>query len=196
MLLVFPSKKVNMDYYVFIKEFLSSYSLPTILIAVFSSIAFVLLFNVFKIKAPSSIKAQLPFLFAIALYFVYDMIFLSKAFVFKDHAFILGVFSGSLSVIISTIVKKFIRGEQINLSTKTAILIEGLLEGVIPPTQLTATAIALEQLMSESDLDEKATEIAIAEVITRSAFTNVSQTEIHSVSKLIVNSTKSLEIGA
>ncbi len=185
-----------MDYYVFIKEFLSSYSLPTILIAVFSSVAFILLFNVFKLKAPASVKAQLPFLFAIALYFIYDMAFVSKTLVFKDYAFILGVFSGSLSVITSTVIKKFMRGEQISISTKTTILIEGLLEGVIPPTQLTATAIALEQLINESDLDEKTTEIAIAEVITKSAFTSVSQSEINTVSKLIINSTRSLETSA
>ena len=83
--------------YFLLKNFLSSYSLPTLLIALCVAFGCYLLEKLIKKQISGMIKAQLPFIIAILVYFAYDMIFVSKAFVFKDDALYAGILSGSLA---------------------------------------------------------------------------------------------------
>lgn len=184
-----------MDFFI-LKNFLSSYSLPSIIIAIITSIAFAVLFNFFKVKLPSAIKAQLPFISSVVLYFAYDMIFVSRAFVFKDGAFVAGIFSGSLSVIITSIIKKICRGEIPDLNSATAILIEGLLEGVIPPAKIAATAIAVEELLKSfndaSVTDKELARQAVQDFISERADDCVTEVQLYSVAALIVETVKTI----
>ena len=107
-------------------------------------------------------KTQLPFALAVIAHFIYDMIFVSRAFVFTEQAFAAGILGGSLSIIINSLISKIKRGEFIGLST-TAILIEGLLDGIVPETCLAATAVAVESIITD-EANQKEKEQLISEI--------------------------------
>ena len=148
--------------YTFIKDFFASYGLVSLIVAAVCSIISQILNKVLKGKYSTQLKTQLPFALAVIAHFVYDMIFASKAFVFTEKAFAAGILSGSLSIIINSLVSKIKRGEFIGLST-TALLIEGLLDGIVPETCLAATAVAVESIITD-EANQKEKEQVIKEI--------------------------------
>ena len=99
-----------MDYQ-FIKVFLTSYSLPTLIIAFLVATLSIIVDKLFKGKLPFFIKNYAPFMLSLVLYFIYDTAFVLKAFVFREDTFISGVLSGSLSLIFSRTYYSLIKGE-------------------------------------------------------------------------------------
>jgi hypothetical protein len=133
-----------MDYQ-FIKVFLTSYSLPTLIIAFLVATLSIIVDKLFKGKLPFFIKNYAPFMLSLVLYFIYDTAFVLKAFVFREDTFISGVLSGSLSLIFSRTYYYLISGEMVKSPTVTVI--ESLLEGIIPEQTIAVTATAVESLI-------------------------------------------------
>lgn len=128
-----------------LQDFLVSYSLPTLIVAIIVCTVSLTL-NKFFDKMPKLLKVYLPFLLAILLYFCYDMIFVIKAFSFRHETFCAGILSASLSVILSSSLNKIFQGKPFNVN-KTILLIEGILEGYISQTSLTQTAYIIEEIL-------------------------------------------------
>ena len=129
----------------YLQDFLVSYSLPTLIIAIIVC-AVSLTLNKFFDKMPKLLKLYLPFLLAIILYCAYDMIFVLKAFTFTNESFCAGILSASLSVILSSSLGKIFQGKPFN-ANKTILLIEGILDGYISQTCLTQTAYIIEEIL-------------------------------------------------
>ena len=115
--------------YLLLQDFLVTYSLPTLIVAVIVS-AVSLTLNKFFVNAPKLLKAYFPFLLAVLLYFLYDMIFVERAILLNKHAFYGGILSGSLSAIISSVlIFNFSEMTRIALSF-VAKLLENLYQGI------------------------------------------------------------------
>ncbi len=180
-----------MNYYL-LENFLSSYSLPTLLIAMGVAITCFLLERIFQKKLSIAIKTQLPFMLAIVLYFIYDMIFIAKEFVFNDTAFLAGVVCGSLAVIFRALINKLKRGDA-SVSSALSLLIEGVLDGVIKKSQLHGVAIAVEQMILDCEQqDQQELSKKINAIIKENAICDLSDCEINRLSALILQSTEGL----
>lgn len=172
--------------YFLLKNFLSSYSLPTLLIALCVAFGCYLLEKLIKKQISGMIKAQLPFIIAILVYFVYDMIFLAKDFVLRDTAFIAGIVCGSLAVVFRALINKLKRGDS-SVSSAASLLVEGVLEGVIPTEQLHGVAKAVERLILENDsLNEEQITIEISLLIKENTIEELSDSDIQSLVNLIL----------
>lgn len=148
----------------FLQDFLVSYSLPTLVVSVIVC-TISLTLNKFFDKMPKLLKAYLPFLLAIFLYFCYDIIFVLKTFTFRQETLYAGLLSASLSTIFTSLLKKILQGKVVNVN-KTLLLIEGILEGYISQNCLTETAYIIEQILLSCNDDveqEKQVENALKE---------------------------------
>ena len=171
--------------YLLLQDFLVTYSLPTLIVAVIVSTVSLTL-NKFLVNAPKLLKAYLPFLLAVLLYFLYDMIFVEGAFLLNKHAFYGGILSGSLSVIISSALRKISSGKSIGVSA-TALLIEGILDGYIANHLLTKTALDIELALSIKDGEQK--EQQVIDTISYNC-SSLSSDQIIRLAKLIISAVK------
>lgn len=178
--------------YILLKNFLSSYSLPTLVIAIVVALCCFLLEKLIKAKISIMLKAQLPFIFAIITYFAYDMIFISKAFTFTETAFLGGVVCGSLAIIFNTLINKLKRGESASLSA-IGLLLEGILEGIVPKTQLHGVIIAVEQLfqLKEKSQDELLLDIEL--LIKEKAVKKITDSDIKAIAHMIYKAISGLD---
>ncbi len=147
--------------YVYLKEFFSNYTLPTIIIALFVGIATLIYDRFLSGKLPTIVRSYAPFILAILLYFAFDMIFVSKAFIFKKNAFYAGVLSGSLSVIIVSSIDRIKRGKPLSLST-TAMLIESIITGYVAEENLQRVALDIEKtIATKTDAHDTVSQILL-----------------------------------
>ena len=174
--------------YLLLQDFLVTYSLPTLIVAVIVS-AVSLTLNKFFNGAPKLLKAYLPFLLAILLYFLYDILFVEGSFSFKKEVFYGGILSGSLSAIISSALNKILNGKPIGVSA-TILLIEGILEGYIESHLLTKTATDIELAFSLEDGEK--IEQQVIKTITYNC-SSLSNSEIIRLSKLIISAVKQVK---
>lgn len=171
--------------YLLLQDFLLNYSLPTLIVAVIVS-AVSLTLNKFFSNAPKLLRAYLPFLLAILLYYFYHVIFIEGSFTLKKEIFYGGILSGSLSAIISSCLKKISHGKPIGVSA-TVLLIEGILDGYIESHLITKTAIDIELALSLDDDEKK--EQQVVDTITYNC-SSLSAEQILSLAKLIISAVK------
>lgn len=129
-------------------DFLTAYSYPTIIVAVIVC-AVSLSLNGLFIKLPKTIRIYIPFIISITLYYAYDMIFILNDFFLRGETLYAGILSGSISLIISSSIRKISQGKPIGLGA-TVLLIEGILYGYIDESILTKTACEIERAISLS----------------------------------------------
>lgn len=171
--------------YLLLQDFLVTYSLPTLIVAVIVS-AVSLTLNKFFVNAPKLLKAYFPFLLAVLLYFLYDMIFVERAILLNKHAFYGGILSGSLSAIISSALRKISSGKSIGVSA-TVLLIEGILDGYIANHLLTKTALDIEVALSLEDGEKK--EQQVIDTISYNC-SSLSSDQVIRLAKLIISAVK------
>ncbi|MBQ3116451.1 MAG: hypothetical protein IJC07_05430 [Clostridia bacterium] len=177
--------------YILLKNFLSSYSLPTLLIALGVALCCFLIELIIKAKIPVMLRAQLPFILAVLTYFAYDMIFISKAFTFKETAFIGGVVCGSLAVIFKALINKLKRGDS-TTNSAVGLLLEGILEGIIPKSQLGVVVASLEQIFSS---DQKSQDQLLEEVellIREKSIKKITDSDARAIADMIYKAVKGL----
>jgi hypothetical protein len=136
-----------------LKDFFTSYSLITVLIATVSAVVSLVINYLFKDKLPRVISAFLPFILAIICYFIYEFVIISEQFLLNEKCFYTAVMCGSLSTVIISIINKIRSGKPLSLSP-TLLLIESLLSEFVDQKILSATAIEIEQMINEHIEDE------------------------------------------
>ncbi|MBE5737684.1 MAG: hypothetical protein E7348_04715 [Clostridiales bacterium] len=172
-----------------LQDILTSYSLPTIIIAIIVCSASLTL-NKFFNRLPKTIKVYIPFLMAIVLYFLYDMIFVINDFTFRSETLYAGIFSGSISAIINSTITKLLQGKPINTNT-TILLIEDILRGYIDQKVLSKTASEIENLLlfnTDDDLTQKNIVALLTEITSE-----LSQMDICNLAKLIIVAVSSIK---
>ncbi len=173
----------------FLQDFLVSYSLPTLIVSVIVCTVSITL-NKFFDKLPKLIKAYLPFLLAIILYFLYDIIFILKTFKLRQETLYAGILSASLSVIICSVIRKLKEGKSVNVN-KTILLIEGILEGYVNQSVLTQTAYIIEEILlncQDNVEQEKQVECTLKE-----NSDELIETDLKYLSKLIIKAVSSIK---
>ena len=174
--------------FVLLKEFLTGYSLPTVVIAVIVCAISIAVSKIFKDKIDETVLNHATFFLAIILYFAYDMVFISRALCFSIDAFYAGILCGSLATVIASAINRIGRGQPISVSA-VRLLIEGLIDGIVQDSAVTATAAALEDLLISDNGDCIDT---VKEILTVNS-NGVTEEKISSVAKLIIDSVKTLK---
>ncbi len=174
--------------YLFLKDFLVSYSLPTLIVAGISCIVR-LIFDKFFSNLPKVIKSYIPFFSAIIFYFAYEIIFVLKQVYFTKEAFYGGILSGSLSAIFYSTISKICKGKPVGTNA-TLLLIEGILNGYIAQDLLTKTALEIEKVLSIED--GTLIEQQVVDTLTYNC-SELSSAEIVHLARLILGAVKSVE---
>lgn len=175
--------------FVFLKDFLSEYSLPTLIISGIIAVISLILDKFLAKKLPTGVNNYISFALAILSYFIYDMVFVIRLFSFRTEAFYAGILCGSLSAIIVSVIKKIKKGEPITLSA-TTLLIEKLLEEYVSRESATATAIVIEEILEskQNENQEQAlTVLEIASALKQQDNINLPEEQVYFVAGLIVS---------
>ncbi len=136
--------------YIYLREFLENYSLPTLIIAVTVAVLSLLYDKFLSSKLPNVIRNFIPFALSIVMYFAYDMIFVVKNFTFSAGTFSAGMLSGSLSVILTSSVYKLKSGKPLSTNA-TYIVIESLISDYVIADKLGIVVNTLSQITSSQD---------------------------------------------
>ena len=174
-----------------LKNFLISYSLPTIIIALVVAIVNLLIRVIFKKKLPLALKNYLPFILSIIIYFAFDMISKGK-FIFDLDALYAGILSGSLSTVIYSAIDKISKGKFIGLSA-TTLLIESLLKGFIDEQSLTATAKSMENFIAQNQHLDNGLDNGLKEILNQTSKHNLTNEQVEDLVKMIIFSVDSLK---
>ena len=175
--------------FILLKNFFADYSLPTVIIALTVGVGCFFANKFLKNKIPQFVLLVAPFALSIIFYFAYDMIFVSKAFVFSSDALIAGLLCGSLSTIVKSAVLRISKGKPLPVSA-TVLLIENIISGYV--TDAYQTAVSLENLINEDKALEEQCD-AIANVIKLNADKNISEDELTVITTLIIQAVKTLK---
>ncbi len=176
---------------VLFKNFLATYSLPTVFIALAVGIFSFLCRKTAFDKINPTVKNYFCFFLTIILYFAYDMIFVSKAFIFKDDALYAGILSGSLAKIISATLKRISDGKPSSL-TAVKLLIEELICEIADENLLSATALSIEKLFAK-ETDNKILKEQIVNILASNAVKPFTLYEYESTALLIIQAVKSIK---
>ena len=174
--------------YLFLQDFLVSYSLPTLAVAGLTCIVSLVMQKFFG-SLPKTVKSYIPFLLAIILYFAYDTLFVNKGLIFTKGALYGGILSGSLSVIFYSTITKIFKGKPISANA-TILLIEGILNGYIAQDLLTKTALQIEKVLSNGD--STIFEQQVVDAITYNC-SDISSADVIHLAKLIIAGVKSIK---
>lgn len=169
--------------YLFLQDFLAFYSLPTLIIATSVCVVSLTLFK-FLPNIPKAVKTYLPFTLSIALHFAYESIFVLGYISFGKHTLYAGLLSGSLSLIISSTIKRISKGKTLGLKA-TVLLIEGLLEEYVSANVLEKTAILIDQVISDQNLSTELVEQSVVEHITNNSL-DIEKQDATNLAKLII----------
>lgn len=172
------------------KNFLTTYSLPTVFIALAVGIFSFLCKKTKLDKISPTVKNYFCFFLTIIVYFAYDMIFVSKAFVFNEDAFYAGIVSGSLSKIISATLKRITDGKQSSLNA-LKLLIEELICEIADENLLSATALSIEKLFA-NEMDNDKLKEQIINILAANAAKPFTLYEYESMAVLIIQAVKSI----
>ncbi len=143
----------------YLTDFFTTYSLPTLIIAIIVWVITYVLDRFLSEKIPFSLRAYIPFALAIILYLCYDMIFVSHAFILSLNGVYAGILCGSVSLIINGIVNRIKKGKPLSV-TQTVLLIEAIISGYVQAEALNATARSVENILKEQAESASLDEIA------------------------------------
>ena len=177
--------------FVLIKDFFKSFSLPTLIIAVFVSAISILCDKFVGNKINSTIKHYGAFALSVILYFLYDVVFVLHSFSYRSESLYAGILAGSLSTIISCAITRIIQGKTIRVSA-TALLIERLIKDFVCEDRLCQVVNMIENIILSSN-DENAWEEQVKELLTAHSTENVDKTQINDIAVLLINSVNSLK---
>ena len=174
--------------FIILKDFLVSYSLPTVIISFSVALCCILLGVIFKEKL-SAVKGYLPFILSTLSYLVYDMVCLGKI-TFREETFYAGILCGSLSVFICSTLKKIGKGET---NGSALLLIEGLIKSYIIEEKLSETALSLDNLIAQNNGDDENLLDNIYKLLKGNALTTISDDDVVKLAYLVIKTVKSLK---
>ncbi len=174
-----------------IVNFLSSYSLPTIIIALIISIATILLKLILKDKFPLKLETYLPTLLAITLQFIYDCIFVFKGVCFSLDTLYAGAVASALATVITVAFFKLKNGERLNKSP-LFMLIEGIVCGYVKKRSLEKVVNLISSfLLENSDEDTLIKNISLT--LDEFKSQELPLFELEKIAKHVIISVKSLK---
>ena len=180
-----------MDVYL-IKDFLLSYSLPTVIIAGVVALVNLVMHLIFKEKLPVFIKNYLPFVLSVVSYIAFEMIKL-KQFILSADAIYAGVLCGSLSTVIVSALKRISKGQGVGLSA-SVLLIENLLKGLISDENLSATAQSMDNFIAQNRAGDNDLILGLFNILKDDNTHNLTDEQITKVVTVILKTVLALKI--
>ena len=178
-------------------DFLSVYSLPSILIAVTISILTFVLDKYFFNKISVSLRIYAPFLLGITFYFLYYLIFVGTDMIFSSSTISMGFTSGALSAVFYALFRKIFSkklGSSLDLSP-IGLLIEGIIYPLIKESEVGLTVCTIEKLLNLAiDLSDDKVINDISQIIGEHAKDNVDYLEKENAAKLILSSSRNCRL--
>ncbi len=174
-----------------LKNFLTTYSLPTVAIAIILGVLNFICDKFFYDIISATVRNYLTFLLAIISYFLYETIFITKGFSLTIETVYAGLISGSLSTVISCALNKISSGNSVSNVVK--LLIEGILDGLTFKHSLHATVRSLEKLFA-SEFEDATLKEQIINIIAESVINPLSEEEFEQIALLIIHSIKALDV--
>ena len=171
------------------KNFLATYTLPTVVIAIFVGVLNFICDKFLYDKISATARNYLTFLLAIISYFLYETVFIKKSFSLTLETIYAGLISGSLSTVISCALNKISCGNTVSNAVK--LLIEGILDGLISKHSMHATVNSLEKLFA-SEFEDTTLKEQIINIIAESVITPLSDEEFEKLALLIIHSIRAL----
>ena len=176
--------------YIYLKEFLENYSLPTLIIAVIVAVITLLYDKFLSQKLPNVIRNFIPFAISIILYFSYDMVFVVKNFSFSTGTFSAGMLSGSLSVILTSSVYRLKNGKPLNTNA-VYLIIESLITDYVATENVYSVASALSEVVNGTNENANQT---VYNLLLEHTHKGIDEQEIKALSFLIVKATNAVKI--
>lgn len=171
-------------------NFLTTYSLPTVIIAVIIGILSFVSDKFFSNKIKTTTRNYLTFFLAIILYFIYEIIFVTKCFALNENILYLGILSGSLATAFSCALNKILSAQSV--SNALSLIIEGVISGIISDNALSATVLSLENLFA-SEVDEKILKEQIINILAVNAINALPTEEYERVATLLIYAVRALD---
>lgn len=179
--------------YVFLKDFFTLCSLPTLIVALIVAIVFYVLRLTLSKRLPFVNNNYCVIALAMALYLIYDAFFVCANPCFRVETLSLGLLSGSLSLVALTLIKKISLGQLPDASV-TVILIRSLINGFICEDLELTTAQNIDNLIFNSDTTETDTITEkLSALLKENSVTVLSDIEYRTVSKIILKAVKALK---
>ncbi len=175
--------------YILLKDFIAYYSLPTVIIAIIVGGINFIIYKFADNKIPKTIKNFIPFILSVIIYFAFDAIFIEKALRLKTDTFYAGILCGSLSLIITSAVKKISSGKNLPFNA-VALLIESLLESYFSGNALVDAVKVVEGVLN-NQTDDLETHVGVA--LKNLEGTKISEDEIIKLSYTIVKAVNALK---
>lgn len=177
--------------YIFLKEFFTNYSLPTIIIAAISSLIVIIFKHIAKGKFSKFFKSFTPFVLSFILYLSYDMIFVLHSFDFRYEALYAAFLCSSLSTIIIATINKIKRGEPLP-SSAVVLLVESLLAEYVDRDYLANTANNIELIIEKNDQSQTSLVEQVAYEI-KGASTELSGAQAEFAARIIIEAVNTLK---
>lgn len=176
--------------YIYLREFLENYSLPTLIIAGIVALLTLIYDRFLSEKLPNVIRNFIPFTLAVVFYFAYDMVFIVKGFSFSRGTFSAGMLSGSLSVIITSAVYKLKNGKTFNLNCdKANTIIESLISDYVIAENITNVASALKEIVAINDNNAHQD---VYNTLVENALNEFNEYELKALSLLIIKAVQAI----
>ena len=167
-----------------LENFLTSYSVPTIVIA-FITCIFALIFEIsLKEKVNKKQIIYLSILISVVLQILYDYIIVYETPSIQSASVIAGTVAGSLSIAISAFIKRVYKGEGLP-SSVAGLLIEELIKDYVLNEKVSETALYIESLIRNEN--DELLESKISLVIFENSIEGISQIQAEEIARLILD---------
>ena len=170
--------------------FLSSYSLPTLVISALVTVIYFFVCKFFETKIPYALIAYIPFLLGVIFNFIYLWIFFGLNSISVSEVLSVGFLCGSLSQVFSAFVKRFFLGNLNDLNAVTLIIEENL-GSFIKKELLTVCVLDVKSLIcSHINDDDKILSEKVYALVLENCHSPFNEQDLLTACKLTVTSVK------
>ena len=183
--------------------FLQSYSLPTVVIALTVAVIFYVLNVIFKDKIPDFVNTFLPPICCLLFYFLFDVLFISRGFIFKVETLSAGIICASLCFLLSALIDKIhavvTKGSFSDVDfSPEKLAVSEVIDDYVAINDLSAVTDKIISILSAfdftlSDADEQSLINEISNVIIANALKNNSEIELLALAKTIITTYKAIK---
>lgn len=176
--------------YGYLSSLLSVYGISAVIIGALVATVSFILEKLFCGKLKNGIKAYFPFIAGILFSFIYSVIFFGFKESLKTEILYSGACSGSLGIMIKTMLKQIFKGKTAAKS-QTALLIEGIICEHVDKN-LTEAVAAIEKVLAESYYGTTRAE-NIALILKEYMHKDAEKDELYRLSDLVAKAVETLK---
>ena len=172
-----------------LETFFTDYSISTLIVSFVALIIVTVIEGIMKENFNSFKKTYAVFIISVILQVAYDVIFIAESFRLESEAVLAGAVSGSLSLALSSFIKRILQGKGLPSSVE-GLLIEELIKDYVDVEKITETAMYIESLINNEKDDMLESKISL--VIIENSINGISQSQALRIAKNIIECEENL----